>query len=70
MSFIIPAGAIRKKRIVNAFIDAGAVSVDTAKTLKEVGVFKGLGVKFDQLVERGVIVSCEDDKYYVDKNKL
>ncbi len=70
MSFIMPAGAIRKQQIVHAFLDAGAVSPDTAKTTKEAGVFEGLGVKFAQLVDRGVLVSCENEKYYVDESKL
>ena len=67
---IIPAGAIRKKAIINAFLEAGAVSENTAKTLKEVGVIKGLGIKFEQLVERGILVSCKNEKYYVDESKL
>ena len=67
---IIPAGAIRKKTIINAFLEAGAVAKNNAKTLKEIGVIKGLGVKFEQLVESGVIVPCENDKYYLDESKL
>lgn len=64
---IIPSGGIRKTSIINAFVDAGAISKDTAKTLKEIGVYKGLGIKFSQLQERGVIVQ-EDDKYYLNTN--
>lgn len=67
---MIPAGAIRRNTIIHAFLDAGAVSGDTAKTLKEVGVIKGLGIKFEQLINRGILVSCENEKYYVDESKL
>lgn len=58
------------KDLIHAFLDAGAVSGDTAKTLKEVGVIKGLGIKFEQLINRGILVSCENEKYYVDESKL
>lgn len=67
---MIPAGAIRRKVIIHAFLDAGAVSPDTAKSLKEVGVIKGLGIKFEQLIDRGILVPCANEKYYVDESKL
>ena len=51
---MIPAGAIRKRAIIRQFLEAGAVSEETARTPEEAGVFQGLGIKFDQLVERGV----------------
>ena len=70
MSFIFPAGGIRKRKIIRAFLEAGAVSADTAKTLDEVDVIKGMGLKFEQLINSGAIVSCENGKYYVDKSKL
>lgn len=50
---MIPAGAIRKRAIIRQFLEAGAVSEETARTPEEAGVFRGLGIKFDQLVERG-----------------
>ena len=49
---MIPAGAIRKRAIIRQFLEAGAVSEETARTPEEAGVFQGLGIKFDQLVER------------------
>ena len=55
---MIPAGAIRKRAIIRQFLEAGAVSEETARTPEEAGVFRGLGIKFDQLVERGVLVPC------------
>ena len=59
---MIPAGAIRKRAIIRQFLEAGAVSEETA-------VFRGLGIKFDQLVERGVLVPCAGGRYYVDQCK-
>lgn len=49
---VTPSGAIRKKRIINAFLAAGAVSRSTAKTCEEAGVFRGLGIKFQQLIRQ------------------
>ena len=61
---MIPAGAIRKRAIIRQFLEAGA-----ARTPEEAGVFQGLGIKFDQLVERGVLVPCAGGRYYVDQCK-
>lgn len=66
---MIPAGAIRKRAIIRQFLEAGAVSEETARTPEEAGVFRGLGIKFDQLVERGVLVPCAGGRYYVDQCK-
>ena len=63
---MIPAGAIRKRAIIRQFLEAGAVSEETARTPE---VFQGLGIKFDQLVERGVLVPCAGGRYYVDQCK-
>ena len=60
---MIPAGAIRKRAIIRQFLEAGAVSEETARTPEEAGVFQGLGIKFDQLVERGVLVPCAGGRY-------
>ena len=65
---MIPAGAIRKRAIIRQFLEAGAVSEETARTPEEAGVFRGLGIKFD-LVERGVLVPCAGGRYYVDQCK-
>lgn len=67
---VIPVGAIRKKRIIKAFIKAGATSKDSAKTLSEIGVFKGLGIKFSQFQKSGIIVQEGKDKYYLNTNLL
>ena len=42
---MIPAGAIRKRAIIRQFLEAGAVSEETARTPEEAGVFQGLGIK-------------------------
>lgn len=39
---MIPAGAIRKRAIIRQFLEAGAVSEETARTPEEAGVFRGL----------------------------
>ena len=66
---IWPVAAIRRRAIVRGLLAAGAVSPETAKTCREVGVAEGLGVKLGQLVRRGVLVSCEGGRYYVDVSK-
>ena len=45
------------------------IPAETARTPEEAGVFQGLGIKFDQLVERGVLVPCAGGRYYVDQCK-
>ena len=65
---VIPFGAIRKKRIINAFLAAGAGSRSTAKTCEEAGVFRGLGIKFQQLIRQGILVPCGDGAFYVDES--
>ena len=39
---MIPAGAIRKRAIIRQFLEAGAVSEETARTPEEAGVFQDL----------------------------
>ena len=53
---MIPAGAIRKRAIIRQFLEAGAVSEETARTPEEAGVFRGLG-------------PCAGGRYYVDQCK-
>ena len=66
---IWPVAAIRRRAIVRGFLAAGAVSPETAKTCREAGVVEGLGVKLGQLVRRGVLVSWEGGRYYVNVSK-
>jgi len=59
---------MRKKWIVNALIDAGAKSADTAKALSETDLVNpdSFPEITEQLVESGVIRVTGDGKYYVD----
>lgn len=70
MSVIIPVGGIRKKMLIRQFLDAGATSPETAQTLHDIGVWKGVGLVFDKLEQKGIIVRCPDGRYYIDKNKI
>ena len=70
MSMVIPIGGIRKKMLIRQFLDAGATSPETAQTLHDIGVWKGIGLVFDKLERKGIIVCCSDGRYYIDKNKI
>lgn len=67
---VVPSPIIRRKMIIKKFINAGAVSPATAKSPKEVGSFKGLGLIYSRLVSRGLLIQTENEKYYVDITKL
>ena len=67
--FIPPVAIIRRKHIVKRLLFAGAVSVDTAKTLDEVGIFKGSGLMISRLEAHGILVKADNERYYVDVNK-
>lgn len=66
---MIPAGAIRKESHHQAVPGGGGGLGGDGRTPEEAGVFQGLGIKFDQLVERGVLVPCAGGRYYVDQCK-
>lgn len=53
MSMVIPVGGIRKKMLIRQFLDAGATSPETAQTLHDIGVWKGIGLVFDKLERKG-----------------
>ena len=63
--FIPPVPIIRKKRIIDKLLNAGAVSSETAKTLDEVGIFKGTGLFISHLEVQGTLVHLNDGRYYV-----
>lgn len=48
MSMIIPAGGIRRKKLIRQFLDPGAASPETAQTLHDIGAWKGVGLVFDK----------------------
>ena len=67
---MIPAGAIRKRAIIRQFLEAGGgLGGRRPERRRRRGVFRGLGIKFDQLVEQGVLVPCAGGRYYVDQCK-
>ena len=70
MSVIIPVGGIRKKMLIRQFLDEGATSSETAQTLHDLDVWKGVGLVFDKLELRGIIVRCPNGRYYIDQNKI
>ena len=67
--FVPPVAIIRRKRIVKRLLNAGAVTADTAVTLKEAGIFKGLGLIVSRLETHGVLIKLDNDRYYVDIKK-
>lgn len=67
---VLPWGVIRKKMIIKAFLNVGAVSPSSAKTPKEAGVFLGLGLAFSKLLKVGILKKSVEDRYYIDKTKL
>jgi hypothetical protein len=67
--FIPPVAIIRKKRIIKRLWNAGAVSAETAKTLDEVGIFRGVGLIISRLEVQGSLVNLGNEKYYVNVNK-
>jgi len=52
MSMVIPVGGIRKRMLIRQFLDAGAASPETAQTLHDIGVWKGIGLVFDKLEQK------------------
>lgn len=65
-----PIAIIRRKAIIKRFINAGALTPSSAKTPEEVGSFKGLGLIYSRLIKKGILIQIENNKYYVDVNKL
>lgn len=68
--FVVPVPIIRRKVIVQRFINAGAISPSSAQTPEAVGSFKGLGLLYSRLISEGILIQTESNKYYVDKTKL
>lgn len=67
---VIPVPMIRRKRIIKKFLKCGATSAETAVTVAEANVFKGIGFMFSRLEKRGILKSCENNKYYIDTTRL
>ena len=66
--FTSSAFAMRRKLILEALRDAGAVSPETAKALEETGLVNPemFAEYTQQLVDMGVIRSTADGRYYAD----
>ena len=55
---------MRQNRIIRAFREAGATFADNAKLLADLRRRNSL--VFRRLVSKGVIVKCDNEKYYID----
>lgn len=55
----------KRRRIINAFREAGAVSSESAKPLEEIGLSKSVLLEIQKL--RGVIVKVEQNRFYLDE---
>lgn len=63
--FVPPVALIRRKRIVEKLLMAGAVTPETAKTPEEAGVFQGAGFIISRLAAHGRLIKVEKNRYYV-----
>ena len=62
-----PAIIISKKRrrILNAFREAGVTSPENARAIEEVGLSKSILLEIQKL--RGVLVEVDNNRYYLDE---
>ncbi len=68
---VLPVALIRRKRIINKFLEKNAVSQETAVTFKEAGIINSSRFQalFGRLIEQGILHQI-GDKYYLDTTKL
>jgi len=59
--------AAARRKMINRFRKAGAISADTAQTAQQIGLRRM--ILFHRLLRIGVIVAV-DDKYYLDEQRL
>ena len=66
-SLVVAAAAIARKRrkILETFQEAGALSAEDAKSHEELGLRRS--VIFRRLVRTGVLVDCGGELYYLDE---
>jgi hypothetical protein len=57
--------AKKRRRVIRAFVKAGATSPETAKTLAELGVHSSPILRVQK--QRGVIVPVNEERYYLDE---
>lgn len=67
-----PPLLVRRKRIINRLLDAGAVSPDKAVTLSEAGIFypDAFPRVTRRLEEQGVIVPAPNGRYWLNQERL
>jgi hypothetical protein len=58
----------RRRRIINKFYDADALTPSTAKTFTEVGVADGIVAKL--MLNRGVLRSTEEGRYFISLSRI
>ena len=65
--FVIPVLLLRQKLILKKLRSCGAVSEESAKTLKEAGVFNpdAFPRVLEDLIEKKKLVRTEAQKYYL-----
>lgn len=65
----LPALLLRKKQVVKKLQQSGAISLETAKTLEEAGVFNPNAFQKvnDKLVKDKVLIRTTDNKYYLNR---
>ncbi|MCH5200887.1 MAG: hypothetical protein J1F60_07990 [Oscillospiraceae bacterium] len=65
--FAIPVLLLRRKLILKKLRECGAVSEDSAKTLREAGVFNpdAFPRVLEDLVNRKILIKTESQKYYL-----
>ncbi|MFZ4573797.1 MAG: hypothetical protein ACOYN0_05325 [Phycisphaerales bacterium] len=66
MSSVAAAAVVAaRNRIVRRFVGAGALSVETARSLDELGVSRGLIVR--RMIERGVLKEAPGGRLWLDE---
>ena len=68
---VVPILLMRKKNIIRKLKSNGAISKETAKTLKEAGVFNpdAFPKIIERLVKDRILIKTNDNKYYLNKWK-
>lgn len=69
---MVPPLLVRKKRIINKLLSAGAVSPEKAVTLSAAGIINEnvFPRVTKRLEEQGIIVPAQNGKYWLNKERL
>ncbi len=65
MAVAAAVAARKRRKILEAFREAGALSADRAVSQPELGL-RGSAI-FRRLVRSGVLIECGDERYYLDE---